>query len=420
MKKSLWQIKKSFSIIELMTVILVVLLLMSLLIPTFVNLKMNARTALCKNQMRQLGVLTISYMTDYGGFLPNDKSLDIGGSPLSHDIQESVKSIGGNTLLYEGWNGHLLPYMQSLNSNFTKKARLNLGSSGIAETWDQSIQKWVKKPSKKPDCSSFIIEDAIKVGGYNELKIFICPEIACNTYDIGYSNTYNQIRIPRISQMSGSGSTSPFLSSGAPITYFANNIFFGCDSMLGESIKTETRNSLRLDQISDVSQKAFVIENGCLNAAYPFFSGPYYETADLAKIGMDRERLNFVHDTSKPFWTIDVTPTSLLPIGYEMMNKFNTKFSGKAEIIYGINAGYTIISYIQPFDNPIVGKSPFKDFFIANPLFTLGAGYSTFDFPEYHYKTGKMNVLFGDGAVALKSYSWLSQNRELISNLSNR
>ena len=117
------KVLNKFSIIELMTVVLIVLLLMSLTIPIFVNLKLNARTIICKNNLRQMGVLITSYQSNNGSYLPNDESFYrhsdgaacgyVGECKRPH-IPGDIPFAGGktNNSLYQNWNGHLIPYLE--------------------------------------------------------------------------------------------------------------------------------------------------------------------------------------------------------------------------------------------------------------------------------------------------------------------
>ena len=114
MKKILMQSKKFISIVEVMTVVLVILLIISLMIPTFVNLKKNAKSAICKSQLRQIGIMSTNYSSDNGGYLPNDNITDI----------ELTKT--SNNKLYYGWNGHLLPYFDTGISNYNRRAKLGV------------------------------------------------------------------------------------------------------------------------------------------------------------------------------------------------------------------------------------------------------------------------------------------------------
>ena len=146
---------KKFSVIEMMTVILVILLLISLTIPIFTKVKMNAKTTLCKSQLRQIGVLITSYVADNRGYLPDDRFEDY---------------CGGNDL-YENWSGHLLPYLASTFTSYTAN--------------DNYV----------------VLSDAYEKGGHDELKTFICPEIHNNTYDVNVFNTCG-MKTPRVSKLS--------------------------------------------------------------------------------------------------------------------------------------------------------------------------------------------------------------------------
>lgn len=411
------QSKKLFSIIELLTVVLVILLLISLTVPTFANLKKNARSAICKNQLRQVGVMATNYISENGGYLPNDNSTDI-----------KVTSASNNKLYY-GWNGHLLPYFDSGIGSFNRRAKLGVND---AKVYIETGGGWwyVKNTSEEAksalanvnDGGWVIINDAYQKGGYNDLKNFICPEIHHNTYDIGVSTDFNGLKIPRVSQMSN----SYFQSPGVPTTYFANEIFFGWD---GEYRKNAP--SLRLDEITNSSQKALIVEGGLAYAkgtnGIPELA--YYTTVDLTspwggftKTNTGSQRMNFTHDTIENFWIMNSAAyVYYFPAwnvnGYDLAEKFNNAFSNKAQMIYALanvhgQHCFSIISYVDPKNGAL-----FKDFFLANPPGVALANFINFDEPEFHYLTGNMNVLFGDGSVLNKDQAWLSLNRNLIASL---
>jgi type II secretory pathway pseudopilin PulG len=422
--------KKTFSFLELMAVILVILLLISLLTPIFVNVKMNARNALCKNQLRQIGIFFNSYTSDNGGYLPNDKSLDLFGTPDSHDMKNSLENASGNSLLYEGWNGHLLPYIESFGKDYTKRARL--GPLGLIKSYkkvgsgflDWNLEEkvtagWNWGKSKE------IVVDSIERGGHHDLKVFICPEIHTNTFDIDYANANNDKRIPRITQLgSNINFWDPLLPPGLPTTYLANSTFFGCDDLYYDPnntgvkyFTTDTRKSLRIDEISTISKKAMIVEGGRVAPPWPFGQIPYYDLADLTYHGVKRHRLSYTHDVFNIFWIIKISDWHDGNGNPEMENAFNLNFKGKAEMIIDptpSSRGYAIISLIEPFDKP------FDKF-----LLTYGIPSNkiilekTYDFSDYHYLTGSLNVLFGDGAVQTSTISWLSQNRRMVSGLTS-
>lgn len=405
-----------------MTVVLIILFLISLAIPTFANLKKNARSAICRSQLKQIGVMTTNYISENGGYLPNDNIKDIKLNATS------------NNKLYYGWSGHLLPYFDTGISSFNRRSRLGVSN---AKVYVETGGEWwhIKNSSEEAkvalanvnDGGWSIINDAFQKGGYNDLKLFICPETHAGTYDVGVSTDFNGLKIPRISQMSN----SYFQSPGVPTTYFANDIFFGWD---GEY--RPNASSLRLDEILNVPQKALIVEGG-----HAFAKGTngipelaYYTSGDLTtpwggitKTSTGSHRMNFVHDNDEQFWVMNSAAyVYYFPAwninGLELASKFNDAFAGKAQMIYALTnvhgqGCYSIISKIDPNQNGINGNT-FKEFFQANPSGVPLAQFTLFDEPEFHYLTGNMNVLFGDGSVLNKDHAWLSLNRNLIASLS--
>ena len=265
-----------------------------------------------------------------------------------------------------------------------------------------------------------VVEDAYRIGGYNDLRLFICPEMHSNNFDVATSNKFNGIQIPRISQLITNWTAFADLAgwgygmAGAlPSTYQANETFFGSGVF---------NNSFRIDQISEISNKVLILEGKGAT------SGLYYGLSALSgsdsfnKPGWDPNDpgLSFVHDNTEQFWVMQKVKfdwTKGVPYYMECANRFNTNFAGKAYMVYGFNqwAGapeFSIVSYVFPgangdlynsflkaYDNN-VGLMPFTPF-IDEPN-------------EYKYLVGNTNVLFGDGSVATKDQPWLFNNRERI------
>lgn len=431
MKDSIMAVKRSFSIIELMTVVFIILVLITLITPTFSKLKLNARTTLCKNQMRQIGVLTTAYQSDNNGFLPYMNMTDI-PTPQT-----------GNNQLYQYWNGHLLPYMDvNLKEKYTRHAMVT--KAGVTRYLDSQLGKAPNQPPADVLTSGWaVVDDAFQKGGYQDLRAFICPEIHQNTFDVAAAIRYNGIKIPRISQISSNGGVTSIgsfggdddhgWSGGLPTTYLANDIFFGYRGK---------NNSYRADQLNGISQKAMLLEGG---VADPFGAGsngeinnPYYSATytggtgyidggDLTFTDINKpqfHKLSYVHDNIDKFW--------IMPVGMwywywpsfgmsennqiELANKFNNHFKGKASMIAGPYTysgfpGYYIVSTIDPENGKI-----FKDFFTANPAGATMNNFIPFvDEPnDYTYMTGNTNVLFGDGHVETTDQSWLCNNRKKI------
>ena len=395
--------KKAFSIIELMTVVLIILLLISILIPTFSKIKMNARSSLCKSQLRQLGILINSYAAENGGYLPDDLKTDIAQTSLS------------NNEFYQGWNGHLLPYLDSGLKSFNRSSALR--KSGNVYTYDYVYgkNKGTENPVDEIDGGWIVIKDAYEKGGFNDLKLLICPEIHANTYDIGVSNTFNGLRVPKIDDLAKIFPANgwDFLGGGLPTTYLANDIFFGFSGL---------PKSLRLDEINSISKKAFLVEGGLAWAkdtnnspTYVYYSikGGDLATNGISKPNTGYHKFNYVHDPIEPFWVMD---RKLIHDSKDIAPKFNSAFPNMATMVEAENwydwCWYIIISKVDPYDKP------FDSFFAANGVGPTNP-FIAFNEPEYHYLIGNMNVLFGDGSVATKEQEWLSKNRNFFGQLTN-
>jgi len=400
-------IQKNFSIVELLTVVFIVLLLMSLLVPSFYNIKKNSRTAVCKSQMRQISVMLTSYSSENGGYLPNDNRTDI------------VQTTSSNNQLYYGWNGHLLPYLNSGLNSFDKRSRVGVNNGKIyVDTgggwWHiKNSSEEAINPITKNDGGWEVVHKALHQGGFHDLKVFICPEVHLNTIDVAVATDFNALKLPRILQLSNSFFGAP----GVPTTYLANDLWFGFDGEYRANTK-----SLRLDQINDVSNKSLLVEggmayakgsNGIIELAY-YSEGSLKTPWDgLKKTNTGGHQLNFVHDAKETFWVMNSEQYGYsFPAwnvsGYELANKFNIAFAGKAQMIAASYGKYAIISYVDP------AEKPFDLFFKENPPGLALGKFSCFDETEFHYMTGNMNVLFGDGSVITKDQAWLSLNSAKI------
>ena len=434
--------KNMFSIIELMTVVLIILLLISLIIPVFVDLKMNARSALCKAQLKQMGVLVNSYTSANYGFLPNDQVTDIKPPTNLPGVTQWDGAKYINNELYGNWNGHLLPYIDGLElpDKFSRYAGISLNKNTNGN-WEATATPMPVSPKTKMNQGWVVLDEALSKGGYQDLKLFICPETHSNTIDIHVSNTYLGLKVPRISSMlSGFG-------TGVPCTYLANSLFFGMDRDW-----SAPSNSYRLDQIEGASQKALLLEGGvAAGSAWGYTRRVYYYLGTMPYEGYDLgighpgdcsnrfvnsnkphelqfQKLNYVHDNYKQFWISNngSIPAISLDPGYRntIAEKFNERYLGKAYMVpctidsSSYDPPYTIVSYLDPYpDYKNLTKTIFDDFKKANPSF--GASFGDFtaftdDPNEFHYLVGNQNVLFGDGSVSTKDLGWLSVNRVKI------
>ena len=63
-------IRRRFTLIELLTVITVISILMSLLLPALAQAKEKVRAISCLGNFRQMGLAVLAYPDDYNDFMP--------------------------------------------------------------------------------------------------------------------------------------------------------------------------------------------------------------------------------------------------------------------------------------------------------------------------------------------------------------
>jgi len=64
---------QGFTLIELLVVIAIIAILAAILFPVFARTREKARQASCASNLKQLGLATLSYQTDYDGAWPDSK-----------------------------------------------------------------------------------------------------------------------------------------------------------------------------------------------------------------------------------------------------------------------------------------------------------------------------------------------------------
>lgn len=426
--------QKYFSIVEMMTVVFIILALLTLITPMFTKLRMNARNAVCKSQLRQIGILINSYASSYDGYLPNDDAVTRYDSWVPRLINDlpTFKSKWDNTELYRNWNGHLLPFIDTPLKNFVRSVKVSIDGKIRRGDGTWNTPTWEDVP-KDPTYNAWaVVHDAYTKGGFQDLKTFICPEIFTNTYDVRAYNATNGRVFPRIKLAEYCGfeqNNGNYMGDGIPTTYLANDYFFGKNGYMGAKV-----DSLRIDQINEISKKVFLMEGGICYAGGNWSSNDIYfgggnrtDHYDLVlnayensfqKGSVGGHKFSFVHDGYDYFWT------SYLPgsaegkyFGQSVANEFNVYFEGKAYMLPCRNInngaiGYQIVSFIEP-EN---GKT-FKSFFDSKGIANQFTQFVVYDEKEFHYLTGNANLLFGDGSVQTKSQGWVYNNRNRIAQL---
>src|SRR5437879_12682799 len=69
-RNSVWKFSRAFTLVELLVVIAIIAVLASLLLPALSKAKESARCASCMNNLRQIGLSSVTYSLDQNGHLP--------------------------------------------------------------------------------------------------------------------------------------------------------------------------------------------------------------------------------------------------------------------------------------------------------------------------------------------------------------
>ncbi|MFQ3548238.1 MAG: DUF1559 domain-containing protein [Armatimonadota bacterium] len=111
--------KKGFTLIELLVVIAIIAILAAILFPVFARAREAARNSNCKNNLKQLGIALMSYISDYDATFPSSAA-SVGGAADAYNgsntlnwcTKVSMPDVN-NPTLPRNWAESLYPYMKN-------------------------------------------------------------------------------------------------------------------------------------------------------------------------------------------------------------------------------------------------------------------------------------------------------------------
>lgn len=228
--------RSGFTLVELLVVIAIIGILMSLLLPAVQQVRAAARWTVCKNNLRQMGLATLSYQSAFQQFPPGC-NLNTGAS----------------------WQAYILPHLDQ--ENLADMIQLNDDSF----TWQSDIGKEVLQ---------------------TRLSVFRCPEDPVPD-SVPSENAFGGIIFPDrypssyISVSSGSTPTNEPEMSNSDVTYTRLELLNIGDKDLVEAIRsgvlTATQNNfktiLSFKDISDGSSNTVIIGETIFDTSLPINNG---------------------------------------------------------------------------------------------------------------------------------------------------
>lgn len=105
----------AFTLIELLVVISIIALLMAILLPTLGKARKSAKASICLSNMRQLGIATYNYVSDYDDYLPQPSH----DSAIADDNGSTTSAVARNRQASCMWFNALDHYLQLDQKNYS-------------------------------------------------------------------------------------------------------------------------------------------------------------------------------------------------------------------------------------------------------------------------------------------------------------
>ncbi|PCJ57958.1 MAG: hypothetical protein COA79_14390 [Planctomycetota bacterium] len=397
-----------FSLIELLTVIVVILVLITLSIPSFNTMRVKAKTIICANQLKQLGVLLAVYSLDNDGRVPNSTNYREENGVKIYSFNDR-RELGN---LYGSWAGHLIPYLNVELKSWDRglyyhdKARRGNGYSIVYNEEADDIEKNASVLADENSGNWKLLHDMFYEGGYGALKIFICPE-AVNTYT---ASVLSEDRyIPRIS-----GILPPISGRslyGFPSSYLANGALFEGLDFNGARLEDVDSSNYLLLEGCDVLSRIFSM---CTPKDYRWYfqlvpssysvNGVYQKKLPGSSIAPVSISASWMHDGTKEVWFSGGGGS----ISISKMSRYNAMFYPIAMASFmWTNPGYTNRGLLA------TNRYPGENWENHELPFTKGK----FSIYRYHsrdqkaaYMFGQMNMLIADLSVKKAHIGWMCEN----------
>lgn len=395
--------RKSFSLIELLAVIVVILIIATLLAPAITSVKRKAHTAICANNLKQLGHLISVYALDNDDFLPWS-----GQNSYTDWKDGSEYYVGGRNHnrrnAYGNWAGHLLPYFTDLDlKDYSRGAQ---HQPIVFSSATQSMTMPAKSKSDPYFANYIVFQDMAFNGGYGPLKLLICPTA---------NLTNDAIALEKgdlISRIAGITKTRGMISS-----YMGNGLFFGNKSNNSRRMQDLGSKGMLLGEGSDYGESGKYAPGLCFNAgiggnasttAGTFNMSNAYVGSNYIKDG--NVTFSFMHDDTKEIWVSNKSRGA----SKSFITHFNKAYGPFAAASYDYGAPehkkFTLASNIYPGEK----WENFNDILSSFKAPALSIAKFHTEDEEFGYGFGDMNILSVDQSVSKRNIGWLYDNgREL-------